>query len=368
MAAALIMKILIRADANSIIGTGHLSRMLALCETASKMGHLCCFVICVPSRDVKQKIQNAEHRIFEISSKGNSKKNGEETLSRIIFQEHDAQQTALAIKWFEPTWVIVDHYGLDFEWYQTINAYCENIMTVDDLANRSLGCDVILNQNLGISPTQYSGLLKENCEVLLGPRFALLRDEFSNWRDISVSRRINPIVKNVLITMGGSDYSNITLSVLKILSDSANSMHCRFTVVTGVSYIHGSNLKAFCEKSKLKIKLLSDIQNMAEVMAEADLCIGAGGSTSWERCCLGLPTIAISIANNQDAITDELHNNRLAVKANLNDLRVKFDRFFMEDGTLLLKKLTDGSKKICDGKGAFRVIKFMEDFNENSNT
>ena len=160
--------------------------------------------------------------------------------------------------------------------------------------------------------------------------------------------------------MGGVDISNYTLRVLKELVKSQHANTCFFTIVIGASYPYTSSLSEFIATSNLQVTVLSDVNNMAELMSESDLCIGAAGSTSWERCCLGLPTIAIAVANNQEEIAQELHKSSSAIRSNLESLVTNFDRFFKISGQDLVKKLSKNASLVCDGLGAHRVLEQLE--------
>ena len=142
-------------------------------------------------------------------------------------------------------------------------------------------------------------------------------------------------------------------------------MKCEFTVVVGGSYPHTKNLYEFLKTSKLKVSVLSNVENMAQIMSKSDLCIGAAGSTSWERCCLGLPTITFTIADNQIEIAEQLGQKKVAVYSDLSNLIIDFERFFDRSGKELQRSLIANSYQICDGLGVPRVLAELEKKFEN---
>ena len=164
----------------------------------------------------------------------------------------------------------------------------------------------------------------------------MLRDEFRDWRGQSLKNRSAKSPEHILITMGGVDLNNYSLRILKELVASKHSKGCNFKIVIGQSYPHKTKLRQFVEFSEKKISILVNVTNMAEIMSKADLCIGAAGSTSWERCCLGLPALIIPIAHNQKEIAKSLHNERLAIYSSLTKLKTALIVFLTFQGDYAL--------------------------------
>ena len=167
-------------------------------------------------------------------------------------------------------------------------------------------------------------------------------------------------IENILITMGGVDAENYTLRTLEEVTKSSKAKNCAFTVVIGGSYPHTNTLNEFVESSKLEILVLSNVKNMAEIMSKADLCIGAAGSTSWERCCLGLPTISFAIADNQIDVLDKLKKYACTVASDLKQICFDLDDLLDGDQGKLLKSLSLNSASVSGGKGIQRVLSQME--------
>ena len=202
--------------------------------------------------------------------------------------------------------------------------------------------------------------MPSNCQLLLGPTFALLRSEFKDWRERSLEGRLNRNVENILITMGGVDTSNYTLRTLIEVAKSKYAKKCVFTIIIGSSYPHKDALHEFVEETKLRISVLSNIKNMAEIMSRSDLCIGAGGSTSWERCCLGLPTISFAIADNQIGVLAELEKETCTIISDLEKISSDFEKLLSEEHSQQLKKLSLNSSKVTDGNGIKLLLERLD--------
>jgi len=222
-------------------------------------------------------------------------------------------------------------------------------MVIDDIADREFQCDVLLNQNLGICKNDYKGKVPNNCELLLGCDYALLRTEFINLREKALEKRKNTtLIKNILISVGGSDIKNRTYDILQEIDDILN-----IVVVLGGSSPHNKMIKNYAKNNKdnKNIKVIIDANNMSELMFEADLAIGAGGSTSWERCCLGLPTLLLVTAENQRKIAENLVKlGAVKIIDNLKeDLQNTLNDFF------LWKSMSKKAQIVCDGLGVKRI-------------
>ena len=362
------MKLLFRADASLIIGTGHVMRCLTLANEGKKRWSSC-FVLRKPGKALAEFIVSLGHEVVELVTSYEPQEPNSNSLTHNnwlpVSQVQDAKETVGVIAEFKPDWIVVDHYALDATWSLITKKYVAKIFVIDDLGDRDLVCDLLLDQNLGASIAKYESKVHRNCEFLLGPTFALLRNEFREWREHSLTRRLDSGIKHILITMGGVDEENYTLRILKEITKSEYAALCVFTVVIGGAYPHSNLLNEFVETSGLTVSVLSNVNNMAEIMSNSDLCIGAAGSTSWERCCLGLPTITIAIANNQINIAEQLSKRNVAIYSNVSNLLRNFEQFFDLSGTEILRALSMNSCQTCDGLGTLRVVEELEKKFEN---
>jgi UDP-2,4-diacetamido-2,4,6-trideoxy-beta-L-altropyranose hydrolase len=212
----------------------------------------------------------------------------------------DAQESSTALASLKPDWLVVDHYALDQCWEDALAAHYQQLMVIDDLADRPHLCDILLDQNLGRQPQDYAGLVPAHCQVFTGPESALLRPEFTALRTYSLQRRqAQPALRQLLISMGGVDQDNATGQVLQALKTCALPTDCRITVVMGLTAPWLQNVQSLAAQMPWPTEVVVNVNNMAQRMADSDLAIGAAGSTSWERCCVGLPTLIVVLADNQ---------------------------------------------------------------------
>ena len=270
-------------------------------------------------------------------------------------QHTDAQASIQALSDQTWDWLIVDHYALDARWESAHRQTAKNILAIDDLADRQHDCDVLLDQNFyGDMDTRYTGKIPEHCRLLLGPRYALLRYEFRQSR-VRVKPRTGP-VKRVLVFFGGVDADNYTGRAVEALIDlGIDGLHV--DVVVGAQQPHREQIELACTMQHFECHVQTKC--MAELMATADLAIGAGGSATWERCCLGLPTLSICTAENQvRQIADAASEGLLYAPAIKDDLTGTIRRHLcalMENGYLRLS-ISRRAMQVVDGRGVLRVI------------
>lgn len=194
--------------------------------------------------------------------------------------------------------------------------------------------------------------------LLLGSKFALLRAEFLQWREYSLKRRLNPKLKHLRITMGGVDTENVTLQFLEKLRSCDLPRYLKVTVVLVPAAPHAEEIRCAASNFNYKIEIKTGVNHMAELMANADICIGDAGSTSWERCCLGLPTLMIILADNQKVIARKLEESGSAIVLSLQyivDLCKPFNLVWQH-----MESLSHQSIQVADGKGVQRVIEWLK--------
>jgi UDP-2,4-diacetamido-2,4,6-trideoxy-beta-L-altropyranose hydrolase len=194
----------------------------------------------------------------------------------------------------------VDSYALDEDWHGSLKPFCSRVMVIDDLANRNYQCDILLDQTFGRDKTDYINLTPSNCQSLVSSKYALLRPEFADLRLESLARRKHPKLNHLLINMGGIDVANITEIILDHLKISNLKKELNITIIMGENSPHLQSVRNKAAELKQKTKVLVGVKNMAQIMTSADIAIGASGSTTWERCCLGLPSIQLAISTNQE--------------------------------------------------------------------
>lgn len=291
--------IFIRVDASFEIGTGHVMRCLTYAMEQRKKGHFVSFICRKALGDCIELIQQKGFKVYALHTV-------EEDLWNYTKEnwKKDANETKEILKQTSVQQVVVDHYALDEKWEKAIRPFTEQIMVIDDLANRKHDCDLLLDQNFYLNMNnRYEGLVPHHTKLLLGPKYALLRDEFKIAR--SKIKPFNGKVERLFIFFGGSDPTNETEKTLRAIKSLIEKYQFIVDVVVGNSNLNKGAIRNFCELNGLNF--YCQINNIAELMVNADLAIGAGGSTNWERAYLSLPSIVISVADNQKVIAEHLN-------------------------------------------------------------
>ena len=344
------MKILMRTDASVQSGVGHVVRCLTLADGLKSNGHTVEFICKNVDGNLIDLIEKRGFLAYVIanSSDADRKFNWEDDVKEV-------KKLILANGIYD--WIVVDHYLLDFRWELLIKNHCKKLMVIDDLANRNHSCDLLLDQNYE-DKSRYNDLVGDACKKLLGPKFALLNEAYAKVRALRQNPRAT--ISRVFIFFGGSDLYNLTERSLSALCiDELNSIFV--DIVIGPSYVHYESLRLLAERRGRTI-IHTQIPHLATLMAAADIAIGAGGVTNWERICVGVPSIIISVAENQELIAQILHQKGIVNYLGRYD-RVSVDAIFFAlkseiNNSYLLGKISE-AKKLCDGLGVTRVIQNM---------
>jgi UDP-2,4-diacetamido-2,4,6-trideoxy-beta-L-altropyranose hydrolase len=305
------MRVAIRTDASTKIGSGHVMRCLTLAEELRDSGAEVRFISRAHPGNLNGLIREKGFQCFELPETPAI----ETTEQRVqvsrsqyaswlgVSQQQDAKETIEVLGGERSDWLIVDHYGLNEEWEKFLRSHASKFMVIDDLADRRHDCDLLLDQNFFINgEKRYDDLVPPSCTKLLGPKYALLRREFREARK-NLRERTGE-VKRVLVFFGGSDPDNITRLAIEALSN-PELLHLHVDVVIGAQNPNREDVEKLIQE-RPGITLHIQASNMAQLMSKADLAIGAGGSTTWERLYLGLPSIVIPIAKNQMPSTKDL--------------------------------------------------------------
>lgn len=298
------MKIAIRVDASVQIGTGHFMRCLTLADGLKLRGAQIRFVCRELAMHLRDMLAAKGMEYGALDSNAGASPTDDLAHAQWLgtSQAQDAQATIQALSDQVWDWIVVDHYALDSRWESMLRQTAKSILVIDDIADRQHDCDVLLDQNIysGMQ-TRYLGKVPAHCQLLLGPRYALLRDEFRRLHE-QIKPRSGP-VKRVLVFFGGVDADNYTGRAIEALSE-INVSELHVDVVVGAQHPCHEKIKATCVQQGFVCHIQTD--KMAELMAAADLALGAGGSATWERCCLGLPALLIALADNQINIAKAL--------------------------------------------------------------
>jgi len=354
-------KIAIRVDASNQIGTGHFMRCLTLAETLRQRGAQIRFVSRNLPMYLRDMLVAKGMELASLDSSASILPSGNLAHAHWLGVSQ-AQDTADSIRVLSDEtwdWLIVDHYALDSRWECMLRQTAKKILVIDDIADRQHDCDLLLDQNLySDMNSRYSGKVPTHCQLLLGPRYAMLRDEFRRRHEQIKPR--SGAVKRILVFFGGVDADNYTGRVIEGLSK-IDIPDLHVDVVIGAQHPCREQIKAECVQHGFICHVQTD--KVAELMAAADLAIGAGGSASWERCCLGLPALLVALADNQINIAKTL--DLIGACIYVGTLKTTSIPILQSAITSLLnaqdqlKMLSQKAYLLVDGMGVHRVCQEM---------
>jgi len=271
---------LFRFEASSSIGAGHAIRSCVIADELTERGWSCKLITTQTSYDFIP------------------------ALSRFERIDPDLYPS----KPLKADLLVVDNYELDHKYESWMRQHVKKIMVIDDLANRHHDCDILLDQTYGRSVKDYKPLVPDHCEILTGIDYVLLRKEIRDMRDKALKkRRITTKVERILVSLGGSDPKNYTKKALEMIVE--GGFKGKIDVVLGFTSAYKESLEKYVDEHGLNVTFHINA-DMAQLMYEADLCIGAAGSSVWERLYLGLPQVLIQTADNQALIFENMLKNK----------------------------------------------------------
>lgn len=315
-------------------------RCLTLADALSRAGWTCAVACNREARAIVPALAESGHEIvpFDIGA--------------------DGEAAALANHWSRGCdLLVVDHYERDTAFETACRPWARQILVIDDLANRPHNSDLLLDQTPDRQERDYRPLVPSRCSLFLGGDYALLRPQFLAIRkDALVRRRKRKGVQRFLVSLGASDPGNVTATIVAGIK--ASGINTAIDVVVGTASQHTADLRR-------KVETMQDVSihvgatDMATLMARADIAIGAGGTTSWERCCLGLPTLLVVTAENQNVVAATLERlgaaRRLGSAQSLTPEQVAGAVGALIADDQALHTMADNAASICDGHGALRV-------------
>lgn len=358
------MKVAIRADASQLIGSGHVMRCRALTKELQRRGIEVLFLCRKLPGDLIAVLCDDRIAVAElppVTDYMNSDKNLQYSSWLGVSEDTDATQSLRALDEFDADWLIIDHYGIGIHWEERLKSKANFIFAIDDLGRSHL-CDALLDQNWfgTISKNRYIGKVREDCRQFLGPRYALLHPAFAQARMGLPPRQGR--LRRILVFFGGVDPLGLTAQALDALR-SPSLLDLDVDVVIGGANPHWKTIMQLVAE-RPRTTLYRGLPHLANLMERADLMLGAGGTTTWERCCLGLPAIVVSSGDNQHEYTKLLAQENIqfglgradCVKENdwremLEYLRANPDR---------LSQASINAMQLCDGFGARRIADMME--------
>lgn len=365
------MNVVFRVDASVEMGTGHMMRCLTLADALVQRGARCRFVCRPQVGDRADLVRRRGHQVHELprlSARTAQSSQPNVGLAHAawlgITQEEDAVDCERVLEQAGAVdWLVVDHYGIDAQWERWARKRSRRLLVLDDLADRAHECDLLLDQNLGRERRDYEAHVGHGERLLLGPMYALLGPEFAQLRRIRQSAGPRPALRHLLIAMGGVDHLDATGLALSALANSRLPTLEHITVILGAHAPSLQSVRQQADRMPWPTEVLVDVPNMGQHMLDADLCIGSAGVTAWERCCLGLPSLIVVLADNQrpgavalakagaarllgpwTAITDRLANELEAMSPDQ------------------CKVMSQRAAAITDGLGCNRVLAAMESF------
>jgi len=351
------MRVAIRVDASASIGAGHVMRCLALADALRRSGSSVHFVMRSLPGDLQRRVSMEGHAVSVLSAPDSA----DPGLG--YAPAHDAEETLAALDDWQWDWVVVDHYGITADWHQRVAAATHaQILCIDDLADRELACDILVDQNLYVHPAErYTGRVPNTCRLLIGPEYALLRGAFADEHRKASPRLGN--VRRLLVAFGGSDSADLTSTALAGLKAST-ARDIPLDVVIGEAYRHGEALEA-AWGSVAGVSIHRAPTEMASFMAAADLSLGAAGVMTWERCCVGLPAAVVTLADNQVEIARNVDAAGAALYLGTAEQVQPSDFSDAVDGLLEdpqgLHEMSQRGLQLVDGLGSGRVAATMDE-------
>ncbi len=375
LASVVVTPILFRCDASLSIASGHVIRCRTLARELRARGKEIIF-LCRQQQGDLIDLLDQEFQVLalpELKIAACEGLAGRELYEAWLgcSQLEDAADTLQALDnagITSASWLIVDHYGLDASWQrQLINGLAgaitsPKLLVIDDLADRTHVADLLLDQNFfgNITDYRYHELVPSNCSQLLGPRYAMLGPEFAQIHSLVPVRTE---LRRLLVYFGGVDPDNLTARTLEILSD-PQMANLAVDVVLGLQSPHRRSVEELVARRPFT-NLYHSMPSLAGLMARADLAIGAGGTTTWERACLGLPSLVVPIAANQLEVVAALDDDGYLLTISHEFLRERIQKAISRliDLPQCLTMMSAKSKRIVDGRGA----KIVSDLIVNAN-
>lgn len=362
-------RVVFRCDASAQIGGGHLARCMALARALRARGA----EIELATRGLPHRLKDllvsgtgaVVHDLPDASAPERALRDAGEPLPHAnwlgVSQRIDAEHTLALLRERPPAdWLVVDHYALDARWEHAVKAHAHQILAIDDLADRDHACDALLDQNFFLdADSRYTTRVPRTAELMLGPKFALLREEFAKERAAIALR--DGALHRIFICFGGFDRIAQTLRALDAIEAAALG-HVAIDVILGNDDPQRAEVERRCAL-KENWRTHVDASNVAALMAHADLGIGASGIMNWERAALGLPAVIASVAENQHVVARDLAADRACIYlGSAEDWRQETLAGLLRGlhGTpSLLLALGARAARLGDGRGAQRVAARM---------
>lgn len=340
--------VVFRCDASPEIGGGHIARCLVVADSMRARGWTCCFATTGDGPRLFPSLAASGHEIRVLDESFADDADEAKAISSAIQSDCEL--------------LVIDHYGRDLEFERAARGWTKRIAVIDDLARRKHDTDVLVDPTPGRGSAAYRQLVPIQCQLLLGPLFAPLRLEFQAIRAETVARRrASPELRRVFVGFGATDSKNMTAGTVTKIGETLPNV--KVDVVLGAGAAHSSDVKSAAEPFDGKVRIHIEPKSMSSLMAAADLGVGAAGMMSWERCCLGLPSLVSIVAENQRSNAIGLERAGAGVIVG-DEGGLDLPAFVhalkgLAEDSGHLAQMAESAASICDGRGAGRVAEAL---------
>ncbi|HEY2710520.1 MAG TPA: UDP-2,4-diacetamido-2,4,6-trideoxy-beta-L-altropyranose hydrolase [Caulobacteraceae bacterium] len=336
-------RILFLADAGPEVGGGHVMRCLTLARALIERGADCAFVESINATPILRNFGWPAQTVLAMTD-------APDLAALVAYAATFAEQ-------IEADVVVVDHYGAGLAEEEALRVNGRRIVVVDDLANRQHASDLLIDPGYARRRDDYDGLTPPDCAVLVGPAHALVRPEFAGARRRALSRRAQHAeVRRGLIALGLTDVGGVTARVVKALINVLDDVRLDIVLTRNAPSLPILEEMARADR---RLRLCIDTSEMASLMADADIAIGAGGSSTWERAAVGLPTATVILADNQRQMVERMAHAGLTVAVDAADpefeTQIRLCWNALVGDSDLRWRLAERSAELCDGNGVERV-------------
>ena len=324
------IKALFAPAAGPGIGGGHVMRCLTLAETLTARGGRCDFLVNAAGAALVDRFGGGAFRVYR-----------------------DSLPIVLASEAFDV--LVLDDYAAASDQEQALRSAVRRLVVIDDLADRPHLADLLVDPGYGRTDADYARHLAADAVRLTGPRYALVKPAFERLRQETLARPVPAQPQRLFLSFGLSDIDEIAARAVAAVRSRSPDLHIDLALASDAPSAPKLNARA---KTDPNLRVHLDATNVANLMAGADMGVGAGGASTWERACLGLPTLAVIVADNQRAVIDAMAKDDALLAVDLKD--PAFEQTFMEKLTRIgspevRMALKQRSAALCDGLGAERV-------------
>lgn len=353
-----------RVDSSHLIGSGHVMRCLTFADSLKKLGHTVIFICRDYPNNLIQVIKARGFKVYILDFHENEaylryEVNDDYSKWLWVSQEQDINETLEVIKELGQVKIlVVDHYALDIKWESKISEHVEEILVIDDLANRSHCCNYLLDQNYYPNQEQrYNNLVPEDCKKFLGPSYAIIKPELLKVKESRQKLNKTKAIKNILVFLGGADPKNYTAKLIETLLKLSDIEHYSINIIVGAINPHKEIIQQLCQSYPF-LHYYCQPENYYELLTEADLAVAAGGSSMWERCFIGLPSILLALSANQLPICAGAEELGISIFCrDFNDLQGLIQPILSRPDSNKLIQIANKGMKVVDGKGILKLIK-----------